>query len=158
MIEKEILKEETQNTINKIYGEGEWKLLEYEGGHEPCSLEHKCGIKKTVSRFSTFKLGKTKCKCQHKKGRPKLKFDELAEKISDATYGTYELVEITNNSKFKINHKSCERPPFETSSVRFFTKGQRCACSKKGKVGRKPKAESVAEINTMIMENEENAN
>ena len=65
---------------------------------------------------------------------------------------------MKDSSDFMVNHKSCERPPFRTSSARFFTRGQRCACSKAGKVGRKSKLESEAEINQIIMENEENAN
>ena len=85
MFKKELLKNDAQNVIHSIYGEGEWELLEYEGGHKPCLLKHKCGLEKSVSRFSTFKQGNTKCKCQHSKGRPKLTFDELAKRISDAT-------------------------------------------------------------------------
>ena len=158
MFKKELLKNDAQNVINSIYGEGEWELLEYEGGHKPCLLKHKCGLEKSVSRFSTFKQGNTKCKCQHSKGRPKLTFDELAKRISDATYGTYELIELIDSTEFIVNHKSCERPPFKTSTMRFFTRGQRCACSKKGRVGKKTKAENEAEINNMIMENKENAN
>ena len=158
MFKKELLKNDAQNVIDSIYGEGEWELLEYEGGHKPCLLKHKCGLEKSVSRFSTFKQGNTKCKCQHSKGRPKLTFDELAKRISDATYGTYELIELIDSTEFIVNHKSCERPPFKTSTMRFFTRGQRCACSKKGRVGKKTKAENEAEINNMIMENKENAN
>ena len=158
MFKKELLKNDAQNVIDSIYGEGEWELLEYEGGHKPCLLKHKCGLEKPVSRFSTFKLGKTKCKCQHSKGRPKLTFDELSKRISDLTYGTYELIELIDSTEFIVNHKSCERPPFKTSTMRFFTRGQRCACSKKGRVGKKTKAENEAEINNMIMENKENAN
>ena len=158
MIEKEMLKEEAQNTINTVYGENEWEILEYKGGHKPCLVKHKCGLEKPVSRFSTFKLGKTKCECQYKKGRPKLTFEGLSKRISDITYGTYELIELKDSSEFVVNHKSCDRPPFKTSSMRFFTRGQRCACSKKGRVGRKPKSESIAEINNMIMENKEDAN
>ena len=158
MFKKELLKNDAQNVIDSIYGEGEWELLEYEGGHKPCLLKHKCGLEKSVSRFSTFKQGNTKCKCQHSKGRPKLTFDELAKRISDATYGTYELIELIDSTEFIVNHKSCERPPFKTSTMRFFTRGQRCACSKKGRVGKKTKAENEAEINNMIMESKENAN
>ena len=158
MFKKELLRNDAQNVIDSIYGEGEWELLEYEGGHKPCLLKHKCGLEKSVSRFSTFKQGNTKCKCQHSKGRPKLTFDELAKRISDATYGTYELIELIDSTEFIVNHKSCERPPFKTSTMRFFTRGQRCACSKKGRVGKKTKAENEAEINNMIMENKENAN
>lgn len=158
MFKKELLKNDAQNVIDSIYGEGEWELLEYEGGHKPCLLKHKCGLEKSVSRFSTFKQGNTKCKCQHSKGRPKLTFDELAKRISDATYGTYELIELIDSTEFIVNHKSCERPPFKTSTMRFFTRGQRCACSKKGRVGKKTKAESEAEINNMIKENQDNAN
>ena len=158
MFKKELLKNDAQNVIDSIYGEGEWELLEYEGGHKPCLLKHKCGLEKPVSRFSTFKLGQTKCKCQYAKGRPRLTFDELAKRISDVTYGTYELIELIDSTEFIVNHKSCERPPFKTSTMRFFTRGQRCACSKKGRVGKKTKAENEAEINNMIMENKENAN
>ena len=142
-----------QNTIDDIYGKNEWELLEYNGGHKPCLLKHKCGLEKPVSRFSTFKLGKTKCKCQYEKGRPKLQFDDLAKKISDLTYGTYELLELTDSTEFIVNHKSCDRPAFKTSSMRFFTRGQRCSCSKAGRVGRKPKSESLAEVDSLIEEN-----
>lgn len=153
MFKNELLKKEVQNTIDDIYGENEWELLEYNGGHKPCLLKHKCGLEKPVSRFSTFKLGKTKCKCQYEKGRPKLQFDDLAKKISDLTYGTYELLELTDSTEFIVNHKSCDRPAFKTSSMRFFTRGQRCSCSKAGRVGRKPKSESLAEVDSLIEEN-----
>ena len=158
MIEKEMLKEEAQNTIDTVYGENEWEIFEYKGGHKPCLVKHKCGLEKPVSRFSTFKLGRTKCECQYKKGRPKLTFEGLSKRISDITYETYELIELKDSSEFVVNHKSCDRPPFKTSSMRFFTRGQRCACSKKGRVGRKSKAESIADIDNMIMENKEDAN
>lgn len=159
MFKKMMLKKEAQISIDKIYGEGEWEILDYNGGHAPCLLKHKCGLEKPISRFSTFKLGKTKCKCESKNsGRPRISFDELQEKISNLTYGTYELIELKDSTEFIVNHKSCERPPFKTSSMRFFTRGQRCACSKKGRVGKKTKAENEAEINNMITENKENAN
>ena len=158
MFFRKMLTMDAQIDADKVYGKGEWDVLLYRGGHEPCLLRHKCGLEKTVSRFSTFKLGKTKCKCQYAKGRPRLTFDELAKRISDATYGTYELIELIDSTEFIVNHKSCERPPFKTSTMRFFTRGQRCACSKKGRVGKKTKAENEAEINNMIMENKENAN
>ena len=158
MIEKEMLRKNAQEVANSVYGEGEWEVLEYNGGHNPCLLKHKCGIEKPVSRFSTFKLGKTKCECQHQKGRPKLQFDDLAKRVSEATYGTYELIELIDSREFIVNHKSCERPPLKTSTMRFFTRGQRCACSKKGRVGRKTKLESKAEIDRIRRKNEEDAN
>ena len=37
--------------------------------------------------------------------------------------------------------------------MRFFTRGQRCSCSKAGRVGRKPKSESLAEVDSLIEEN-----
>ena len=159
MFKKMIFKKEAQMIIDKVYGKNEWEVLEYNGGHEPCLVKHKCGLKKPVSRFSTFKLGKTKCKCEYKNcGRPKTTFEELQKRISNLTYGTYELIWLKDSTDFMVNHKSCERPPFRTSSARFFTRGQRCACSKAGKVGRKNKLENEAEINKLIMENQENAN
>lgn len=159
MFLKKMLIIDAQKEVDKVYGEGEWEVLEYNGGHETCLLKHKCGKGKKVSRFSTFKLGKTNCECQYKKkGRPKTTFEELQKRISELTYGTYELIWMKDSSDFMVNHKSCERPPFRTSSARFFTRGQRCACSKAGKVGRKSKLESEAEINQIIMENQENAN
>ena len=159
MIEKEMLKEKAQNTIDTVYGENEWEVLEYKGGHKPCLVKHKCGLEKPVSRFSTFKLGRTKCECQYKKGRPKLKFsEELAKKVSDATYGTYELLDIEGHSGYIINHKSCDRPPLKTTHTRFFVKNERCACSKKGRVGRKSRKENEGEINNSIKEMNNDAN
>ena len=58
---------DAQKEVDKVYGEGEWEVLEYNGGHETCLLKHKCGKEKKVARFSTFKLGKTNCECQYKK-------------------------------------------------------------------------------------------
>ena len=151
---RKILIEEAQKITDEIYGENEWKILKYEGGHEPCLLKHKCGKEKPVSRFTTFKRGQTKCEECHGKGRRKLQFNELSQRISDLTYGTYELIELKNSLEFWVNHKSCERPAFKTDSCRFFSRGQRCACSKKNKVGRKPKKESEVEIKNIIKENE----
>ena len=148
---RKILIEEAQKITDEIYGENEWKVSKYEGSHDPCVVEHKCGKEKTVSRFTTFKRGQTKCEECHSR---KLKFDELNQRISNLTYGTYELVKLKNSLEFWVNHKSCERPAFKTDSCRFFSRGQRCACSKKNKVGRKPKRETEAEINNIMKENE----
>ena len=153
MKNKEILLKDIQSQIDSVYGENEWKVTEYTKYHEPCTVIHSCGKEKIVSRYSTLKSGKTKCKCQYEKGRPKLQFDDLAKKISDLTYGTYELLELTDSTEFIVNHKSCDRPAFKTSSMRFFTRGQRCSCSKAGRVGRKPKSESLAEVDSLIEEN-----
>ena len=151
MPREKILIEEAQKMINDIYGEGQWELLVYEGSHNTCLVKHKCGREKPISRFVNFKKGKAKCECQESvSGRPGLKFDKLNQKISDLTYGTYELTELKNSSEFWVNHKSCDRPPFKTTSSRFFSRGQRCACSKKNKVGRKPKKETELEINNII--------
>ena len=158
MIEKEILKESAQSSIDKVYGENEWKILEYNGSHEPCFIKHKCGLERTVSRFSTLKLGKAKCRCQHSKtGRPRLSFDELNKRISDATYGTYELIELIDSANFIVNHKSCQRSPFKTSITRFFTRDQRCACSKKIRMSKKSKKD-VNNINNLVEGMNDNAN
>ena len=148
---RKILIEEAQKITNEIYGENEWKVSKYEGSHDPCVVEHKCGKEKTVSRFTTFKRGQTKCEECHSR---KLKFDELNQRISNLTYGTYELVKLKNSLEFWVNHKSCERPAFKTDSCRFFSRGQSCACSKKNKVGRKSKKETEVEINNLVKDNE----
>ena len=152
--EKKIFIEEAQKIIDEVYGSNIWELLEYEGSHNPCIARHKCGKEKPISRFVNFKKGNTKCECENSTGRPKLQFDELNQKISDLTYGTYELVELKDSLEFWVNHKSCDRPPFKTTSPRFFSRGQRCSCSKKISVGRKTKKETEAEIKSTIKENE----
>ena len=157
MLEKMLLRD-AQNDINEVYGENEWEVLKYNGSHSPCTLKHKCGLEKQVSRFSTFKLGKTKCKCQHSGVGGKWTFEDLAKKIDEITYGTYELIDLKDSREFTVNHKSCDRKPFKTSSARFFTRNQRCACSKCGRSGRKSNKENIAELNRAIKENENNAN
>ncbi|MDB8794286.1 hypothetical protein PN290_00250 [Romboutsia sp. 1001216sp1] len=137
-------KEEFQKKIDEKYGEGEWTVEEYKGSRLPLVILHKCGKEKRLTRASTFSSG-GRDHCEECKalevGRPKLTFEELSERITDATYGTYELVELVDSTNFTVNHKSCNRPPFKTSVTRFFTRGQRCQCSKKGIVGRKPDSE-----------------
>ena len=150
MENKEILLKDIQSQIDSVYGENEWKVTEYTKYHEPCTVVHKCGEEKVVSRYSTLKGGKTKCKCQYKAVGGKWTFESLAKKINEMTYGVYELVELKDSTEFIVNHKNCDRPPFKTSSMRFFTRGQRCSCSKKGRSGRKSKLESQAELNNMI--------
>lgn len=141
---KAITKEEFQNNIDITYGKGEWTVKEYDGASKPLVIAHKCGKEKRLSRASTFtSAGKDKCvvcnKVNWKKnGRPRLTFEELSARISEATYDTYELVELIDSTEFIVNHKSCDRKPFRTSVSRFFSRGSRCQCVKKMVVGRKP--------------------
>lgn len=140
---KAMTKEQYQNKIDEKYGVGEWTVDTYTGSNKPLVIVHKCGKEKRLSRASTFTSGKDSCtECTSKSvGRPKLDFEELNKRISEATYGTYELVELIDSedrTDFVVNHKSCNREPFTTSTYRFFSRGQRCQCSKKGVVGRKP--------------------
>ncbi|MEG2056811.1 MAG: hypothetical protein RRZ84_02735 [Romboutsia sp.] len=140
-------KDDFQNKIDKVYGEGEWKVDTYTGNHKPLVIVHKCGKEKRLSRASTFTSGgKDKCTdCNkenwEKNGRPKLTFKELSDRIEEATYGTYELVKLIDSTEFVVNHKSCDRKPFTTSISRFFSREQRCQCAKIGVVGRKPGSE-----------------
>lgn len=125
-----------QQIADSIYGKGEWEVILYNGGHQEVLLEHKCGQEKTVSRFSTFKLGKTKCECQHDRssvGRPPITFEELAKRVAEVDYGNYELLELISGKEFIVNHKACNRKPIKTSLSRFFSAGQRCACMKPGR-------------------------
>ena len=137
-------KEEFQTNIDNTYGVGEWTVMEYSGASKPLVIVHKCGEEKRLSRASTFTSGgKDKCvvcnKVNWKKnGRPRLTFEELSKRISEATYDTYELVELIDSTEFIVNHKSCDRKPFKTSISRFFSREQRCQCAKIGVVGRKP--------------------
>ena len=142
---KPMTKEEFQNNIDNTYGIGEWIVKEYTGACKPLVIVHRCGKEKRLSRASTFtSAGKnscTECNDNSKGGRPKTTFEELSKRISEATYDTYELVELTNSNSFVVKHKSCDRKPFETSVSRFFSREQRCQCSKRGVVGRKPNSE-----------------
>lgn len=134
-------KEDFQKKLDEKYGVGEWFVKEYKGSRFPLVIVHKCGKEKRLTRASTFSSG-GRDYCENcgvlEVGRPKLTFEELNKRISEATYGTYELVELIDSTNFTVKHKSCDRPPFKTSTSRFFSRGQRCACSKKGVVGRKP--------------------
>lgn len=58
--DKKVL-EYIQNEIDEIYGKGEWTLIEYSGSKQPIKLEHKCGAKKTISRYTNFKRGFARC-------------------------------------------------------------------------------------------------
>ena len=143
-------KEDFQTKINNTYGEGEWTVIEYTGAHKPLVIVHNCGKEKRLSRASTFtSAGKDRCVECYKRGmgkstgRPKLTFEELSARISEATYDTYELVELIDSTEFVVNHKSCDRKPFTTSISRFFSREQRCHCAKIGVVGRKPNSEVV---------------
>ena len=55
-----------QNEIDEIYGKGEWTLIEYSGSKQPVVLIHKCGARKTISRYTNFKKGVARCvnKCK----------------------------------------------------------------------------------------------
>lgn len=50
-----------QNEIDEIYGKGEWTLIEYSGSKQPIKLQHKCGSRKTISRYTNFKKGNARC-------------------------------------------------------------------------------------------------
>lgn len=134
---------EYQEKINEKYGEGEWQVLTFKGLREPVVVEHKCGEKKTITRATNFIRNSYICRKCKKTGRPKTSFEEMDKRIKEATYNTYELVELIDSTNFVVNHKSCDREPFRTSVSRFFSRGQRCACSKSGVVGRKTKEESI---------------
>lgn len=141
MANKIIDKQDFQEEVNLKYGEGEWTVLEFTDKRSSVALEHKCGAIKRYSRGTTFTNGRTvHCsKCDSvKKGRPTLTFEELDARIKGATYSTYELVSLIDSSEFIVRHTSCNRKPFKTSVTRFFSKNQRCQCSKRGVVGRKP--------------------
>lgn len=146
MAKKTMTMTDFQDKINEMYGEGEWTVKQFTGSHLPVVLEHKCGTEKRLSRATSFTSGtRNKCvKCSKKgdyqgNGRPRLDFDEIAKQVSELTYDTYELLELVDATEMIVNHKSCDRPPFKTSTSRFISRGQRCACCKKGVVGRKPK-------------------
>ena len=158
MKNKEILLKDIQSQIDSVYGENQWKVTEYTKYHEPCTVIHSCGEEKVVSRYSTLKSGKSRCKCQYKDFGRKWTFEALNDKINEITHGTYELVELKDSTEFYVNHKNCDRPPFKTSSMRFFTRGQRCACCKKGRSGRKSNKQNEIELNNLIKENDNAAN
>lgn len=133
--------EEYQEEVNTVYGEGEWTVLSYEGTSNKVLIRHKCGTERTVSRAKNFLKGDIKCKtCNKVKvGRPRLSFEKMKEKVYRETDGEYELVSMKSSSELEIIHMKCDRPSFITTSYRFFTKGQRCQCTKKGRVGKKAK-------------------
>lgn len=131
--------EDFQRKIDEKYGVGEWKAkTEYFGSDRPIVMVHKCGQEKSLTRASSFTRLNT-CKCESSMGRPKLSFEELDERIQRETYGTYRLVELIDSTEFTVEHKSCDRKPFKTTVSRFFSRGQRCQCSKSGVVGRREK-------------------
>lgn len=124
---------EAQKQIDDVYGKGEWKVIEFKGGHEALTVEHRCGLEKTVSRFSQFKLGKTKCECQHDYYPESLvnkRAEKTSNRIKELTGGEYSLVSFESSKSFIVRHNSedCGRE-FETSSSRFFSRGQRCGCN-----------------------------
>lgn len=124
------VKAEAQKLINDVYGKGQWELITYKGGHHPCLVKHKCGEEKEVSRYSTFKLGTTKCKCQHENSRrPQTSFEEVADRVNRVTNGEYQLVSYNGANNMVIRHNvgDCMRE-FPTTTSRFFNRCQRCAC------------------------------
>lgn len=131
--------EQFQAEVDKIYGEGEWKVISYNGTSNRVDICHKCGEKRSISRANNFLKGHTHCKeCEKSRaGRPRLDFEEMSEKISRATDGEYELIGLNSSTELIINHIGCDRPPFVTTTTRFFTRGQRCQCTKKGRVGKR---------------------
>lgn len=130
--------EQYQNKIDEKYGKGEWVVEEYTGASKPLVIVHSCGREKRLSRASSFEKSNS-CKCVSTVGRPKLTFEELDKRIQKETYGTYRLIELIDSNNFTVEHKSCDRKPFKTTISRFFSRGQRCACSKKMVVGKKRK-------------------
>lgn len=130
-----------QNKVNEIFGEENWTVISFSGVTKTLKIKHKCGAVKEYSQARSFLKSLGRCEsCSTKKiqGRPRLTFKELNDRINRVTHGTYELIDLTDSTSFIVNHKSCDRKPFSTSVSRFFSKGQRCQCSKKGVVGRKP--------------------
>lgn len=132
-----------QEKVDEKYGKGEWRVIFFEGLRKPVVVEHECGERKTITRATNFIRNSYICRSCQQTGRPKISFEEMDKRIKEATYNTYELVELIDSTDFVVNHKSCDRKPFRTSVPRFFSRGQRCACKKRGVVGRKPKEDVV---------------
>ncbi len=61
-----IKKEELQADIDKIYGEGNWTIVDFKDMSSPLTLEHNCGELKTISRASTIRRGVCTCVCELK--------------------------------------------------------------------------------------------
>ena len=58
-----------QNEIDKLYGEGKWKIIDFTSMKEPITLEHHCGEKKVLSRAITMRRGSCTCECELKKNQ-----------------------------------------------------------------------------------------
>lgn len=149
--------EQFQKRVDNTFGKYQWEVRQYKGMDNPLVVSHWCGTRKYFKKASFFLCGlEYKCaSCEptrektDARGRKKLKFEDLEKRISEETYGTYELVEMTDSTDFIINHKSCDRLPFRTDVSRFFSRGQRCQCTKKGKVGKKNKVNRKNEIDNI---------
>ena len=85
--------EEVQQDLNEIYGSGEWTILTYNGGENPCTLVHKCGESKTITIAKNARRGLLSCSCSPSIKRLKMisdnnkaKQETLQQKI-DEIYG-----------------------------------------------------------------------
>ena len=58
-----------ENEIDKLYGEGKWKIIDFTTMKEPITLEHHCGEKKVLSRAITMRRGSCTCECELKKNQ-----------------------------------------------------------------------------------------
>lgn len=59
-----VKKEDFQESIDNIYGEGVWNILEFEGSSKPLVLEHYCGKPKRITRAINARKGNLTCECQ----------------------------------------------------------------------------------------------
>lgn len=64
-----VKKEDFQKSIDNVYGEGVWTIVEFEGSSKPLKLEHNCGKLKRISRALNVKKGFLTCECELKKNQ-----------------------------------------------------------------------------------------
>ena len=133
---KKLTLEEFQETIDNVYGKGEWTILNYDGGEKSCSLIHKCGKRKVVERAKYVRTGKASCPCKpitdvRKKYYDNIKVtkEEFQQTIDDIYgEGVWTILEFDGMAKPLTIEHSCGEPKTITRATNMKKGTCRCIC------------------------------
>lgn len=120
---------ERQVQLNKLFGPKEYKLLDYTTVNGPAILQHRCGIKKSVSILGNF-LRNGNCSCQYRRtGSPN---KTIAERQIDIDIlhgkGEYKILAATANLEpVTVRHRCGKIITFQRYNV-LYTKSGSCPC------------------------------
>lgn len=114
---------EFQETLNKLYGDGEFSIIKLHTSlRDKIVVKHKCGRIVTLEA-AYLKKGKFICNCNPLKRQ--VMWDEQEVKLR--LPNDYTLVEVSDSKQFRfdVKHETCGTV-YNTLAINFFNKNSRC--------------------------------